>query len=60
MEWQVIVALVVMLPVILLPAAFVWYLNVGGMVTALKEARKRQPAREQAREKIVAEQKAVK
>jgi len=60
MEWQVIVALVVMLPVILLPAAFVWYLNVGGMVTALKEARKRQPAREQEGEKVVAEHQAVK
>ena len=60
MEWQVIVALVVMLPVILLPAAFVWYLNVGGMVTALKEARKRRTAREQAGDKVVAEQKAVK
>ncbi len=46
MEWQVIVALVVILPVILFPAAFVWYLNVGGMVTALKEARKRQTAEE--------------
>lgn len=60
MEWQVIVALVVMLPVILLPAAFVWYLNVGGMVTALKEARKRQTTHEQAEKKVVAEQKAVK
>lgn len=41
MEWQVIVALVVIVPVILLPAAFVWYLNVGGVYTAVKEARKR-------------------
>ena len=59
MEWQVIVALVVMLPVILLPAAFVWYLNVGGMVTALKEARKKQTTREQTGEKVVADQKVV-
>jgi hypothetical protein len=41
MEWQVIVALVIILPVILFPAAFVWYLNVGGVYAAVKEARKR-------------------
>ena len=32
MEWQFIVALVVMIPVILLPVAFVWYLNLGGVL----------------------------
>ncbi len=41
MEWQLIVALVVILPVVLLPAAFVWYLNIGGMVAAVREARRR-------------------
>ena len=41
MEWQVIVALVVILPVILFPAAFVWYLNIGGVVAAVREASKR-------------------
>ena len=46
MEWQVIVALVVILPVILFPAAFVWYLNVGGAYAAVKEARKRRTAEE--------------
>ncbi|MBC8476869.1 MAG: hypothetical protein H8D49_00860, partial [Dehalococcoidia bacterium] len=30
-----------MLPVILLPAAFVWYLNAGGVYAVVKEARKR-------------------
>ena len=29
MQWQVIVALVVMIPVILLPVAVIWYLNIG-------------------------------
>ncbi len=28
MQWQVIVALVVMIPVILLPVAVIWYLNI--------------------------------
>ena len=39
MEWQLIVALVVAIPVILFPAAFVWYLNLGGIVHAVREAR---------------------
>ena len=47
MEWQVIVALVLAIPVIIFPAAFVWYLNIGGIVAAVREARS-------AREKKVA------
>ena len=47
MEWQVIVALVIVIPVILFPAAFVWYLNIGGIYAALKEARKVRAAQEQ-------------
>ena len=39
MEWQFIVALVVMVPVILLPVAFVWYLNLGGILAAVRRAR---------------------
>jgi len=42
MEWKIVVALVIAIPVILFPAAFVWYLNVGGILTVIKElARKR-------------------
>ena len=48
MEWQIIVALVVAIPIILFPAAFVWYLNVGGVYAAIKEARERRVAREKA------------
>ena len=44
MEWWMIVVLVVLAPVILFPAAFVWYLNIGGMVAAVKEARARKAA----------------
>ena len=39
MELEFIVALVVAVPVILFPAAFVWYLNIGGIVQAVREAR---------------------
>lgn len=44
MQWELIVALVVAIPVILFPAAFVWYLNVGGVYAAIKEARAKRVA----------------
>jgi hypothetical protein len=40
MEWQVIVALVVAIPVLLIPVVLIWYLNIGGMVAAVREARR--------------------
>lgn len=39
MEWQVILALVLIIPIILFPAAFIWYLNAGGIYAAIKEGR---------------------
>ena len=45
MTAQAIVILAVAVPVILFPAAFVWYLNLGGIVAALKEARKAKAAK---------------
>lgn len=42
MEWQIIVALAVAIPVVLFPAAFIWYVNIGGMIQAAKEARARE------------------
>ena len=44
MEWQIIVALVLVIPVILFPVAFVWYLNIGGIYAAIKEAQARRVA----------------
>ncbi len=46
MQWEFIVALIIAIPVILFPAAFVWYLNVGGLYVAVKEARERRAIRE--------------
>ena len=40
MEWQLIVALVLAIPVILFPVAFVWYINIGGIIQAVGEARR--------------------
>ena len=39
MEWTFVLALAIAVPVILFPAAFVWFLNVGGVFAAYKEAR---------------------
>jgi len=44
MEWQIIVALAVIIPVILIPVVFVWFLNIGGMLTILKRVRGRRAA----------------
>jgi hypothetical protein len=43
-EWQFIVTLVIAIPIVLFPAAFVWYLNIGSLYAAIK---RRQTAREQ-------------
>jgi hypothetical protein len=54
MEWQIIVALIIAVPVILFPVALVWYLNIGGIYAAIKEARARRAARD--KEKQVPEE----
>lgn len=34
-----VVALVIAIPIILFPAAFIWYINIGGIYQAVKNAR---------------------
>ena len=46
MEWQIILALVLAVPIILFPVAYVWYLNIGGIYTAIREARQKKAGRE--------------
>jgi len=46
MQWELAVALVVVIPIILFPVALVWYLNIGGVYAAVKEARERRAVRE--------------
>ena len=48
MEWQVIVALVIAIPIIFIPVALVWYLNFDGIYAAIKEARTRRVTRDKA------------
>ena len=41
MDAAIVIALAVAVPIILLPVALVWYVNLGGVFAALKEARER-------------------
>ena len=36
MDWQIVVALAIAVPVILLPVAVVWYINGAGMYLAFR------------------------
>lgn len=40
-----VVALVLAIPVILFPVAFIWYMNFGGVYQAIRQAWKRRVAR---------------
>jgi hypothetical protein len=46
MQWEFIVAIIIAIPLILFPAAFIWYLNVGGIYQAVKRLVARRAARE--------------
>ena len=41
MEWQIVLAIVIAIPVILFPAAFIWYMNISGLYQVMREARQR-------------------
>jgi len=45
MHWQIVIALILAIPVILFPMVFIWYLNVSGIFIAIKEAKKRRDMR---------------
>ena len=40
MEWQLILALIIVVPIILVPVVLVWYLNIGGIYAAIREGRR--------------------
>lgn len=45
MEWQYIVAITVIVPAILFPAALVWYFNVSGLLEVMRSTREREKRR---------------
>jgi len=54
MTFGTIIALVLVIPVMLIPVALVWYINAGGVLLAIKEAREKKAARGQVTGKIKA------
>ena len=56
MTWQIIVAMFIAIPIILLPVAVIWYINSSHIYAAIKEMRERRVARkEEEKEKVAAE-----
>ncbi len=48
MEWYFIVAIIVGIAIIAFPIAFIWYMNVSGLLQVMRDARQRQKRREMA------------
>ena len=51
MEWYIILIIVLAVPVVLFPVAFVWYLNVSGLYRVMRDARQREKKRAEAARK---------
>ena len=49
MDWQVILALALGVPIILFPAALIWFMNISGLMQVLKDVRAREKRLAQAR-----------
>ena len=57
MEWWTILLIVLIVPVILFPVALIWYINISGIYTVIRETQKRRAARKKrAREASLAKQ----
>ena len=54
MQWEFVVALAIAIPIILFPAAFIWYLNIGGIYHAIQAARQKKKAVYEERRRAVA------
>ena len=44
MTWQIALALFIAAPVLVIPAVFIWYMNIGGLYSTVKEARAKRTA----------------
>ncbi len=52
---QLIIVLAIAIPVILFPAAFVWFINISGLLTVWKESRARERRKVRVQNKAIAE-----
>jgi hypothetical protein len=46
-KWELVIAVIIAVPIILFPAVYVWYANVGGVFHAMKQAKAKRLARRQ-------------
>jgi hypothetical protein len=53
MPIEAIIAIVVAVPIILFPVAFIWFINVSGLWTVWKESRARERRRAKARKEAL-------
>jgi hypothetical protein len=53
MEIGFVIALVIAIPIILFPAAFLWYINVSGLWQVMKDARERRERRARANRQLL-------
>ncbi|MBE0481406.1 MAG: hypothetical protein IBX68_10570 [Dehalococcoidia bacterium] len=44
MTWELVLILVLAIPVILFPVAYVWYMNIGGLVAIVRRRRQARAA----------------
>ena len=44
MQWELIVVLVLAIPVLLFPVAYIWYIDIGGIILAVRERREAKAA----------------
>jgi len=54
MPIEAVIAVAIAVPVILFPAAFIWFINVSGLWTVWKESRARERKRAKARKEAIA------
>jgi hypothetical protein len=55
MGWQVILGIVLAIPVILIPVALLWYINVSGVYQVFRATRARERKRAEARRQAMHE-----
>jgi len=61
MEWWTILLLALVIPIILIPVALIWYINISGIYTVIRETWKRRATRrKREKEAMLAEQPVLK
>jgi hypothetical protein len=48
MKWELIIAVIIAVPIILFPAAYVWYTNIGDVFHSLRKAKAKDHVRRNA------------